>query len=362
MRRIEFYNRKKEIKEVMDILTTEPSLITFVYGPINSGKTEFMNHLIKQLHESYVVFYVNLRGKFISNYKDFVRALFKIDREKKDYKDVMKAISEVSIKTLKFAGIPVPENILDLLFREKTYEDIFEFLEEYFTKIAESRIPVFILDELQVIENIKIDDLLIYRLFNFFIRLTKELHISHVFAISSDSLFLERVYNESMLQGRCDYFLVNDFDYNTTIDFLDKYGFSNNEKEIAWNYCRGKLAYLVKLINAKRSGKDIDTVVKEMLKIRVGQIKQRIGVLKMVSKKVLFEEEEFVIKYDNVIKVLVRFLEGEYYAYEEVTPEITHLVKENLLFVDPVKRIIKPQSIMDLLAIREILSSIKNPS
>ncbi|MCD6203791.1 MAG: hypothetical protein J7I99_05485 [Methanophagales archaeon] len=33
-------------------------LITFVYGPINSGKTELFNHVIGQLQDN-VVFYVN---------------------------------------------------------------------------------------------------------------------------------------------------------------------------------------------------------------------------------------------------------------------------------------------------------------
>ena len=41
--------------------------------------------------------------------------------------------------------------------------------------------------------------------------------------------------------------------------------------------------------------------IKEMLEIRKGQIKQRIGVLKIVSKRILFEEE-IEIKYENTIK------------------------------------------------------------
>ncbi len=94
MRQIEFHNREKEIKEFMDIFNAEPSLITFVYGPINSGKTALIDHLIKQLPADYVVFYINLRGKFISNYDDFVRALFKLEREKKGYKEVLKNILE----------------------------------------------------------------------------------------------------------------------------------------------------------------------------------------------------------------------------------------------------------------------------
>ena len=82
MRNIEFHNREKETKEIRAILHAESSLITFVYGPRNSGKTTMISHLIEELPDKYVVFYVNLRGKFISDYRDFIRVLFKIEREK----------------------------------------------------------------------------------------------------------------------------------------------------------------------------------------------------------------------------------------------------------------------------------------
>ena len=67
MRKMGFHDREREINEIMNILNTEPTLITFIYGPINSGKTELINHLVKQLPENYVVFNVNLRGKFVSD-------------------------------------------------------------------------------------------------------------------------------------------------------------------------------------------------------------------------------------------------------------------------------------------------------
>ena len=67
MRKMVFHDREREINEIMNILNTEPTLITFIYGPINSGKTELINHLVKQLPENYVVFNVNLRGKFVSD-------------------------------------------------------------------------------------------------------------------------------------------------------------------------------------------------------------------------------------------------------------------------------------------------------
>ncbi len=78
----------------------------------------------------------------------------------------------------------------------------------------------------------KIDGYLIYKLFNFFVRLTKELHRAHVVVMTSDSLFLEQVYSEAMLKGRCDYLLVDDFDYERTMGFSDGYGFDDQEKEM----------------------------------------------------------------------------------------------------------------------------------
>ena len=134
----------------------------------------------------------------------------------------MKTLGEdLFFKAVKFTGIPITESILDLFFRENTYEDVFEFLEDYFTEIAANKVPVLIVDEIQKIGDVKIDTSLIYELFNLFIRLTKELHLCHVFAVSSDSLFIERVYSEAMLEGRCRYLLVNDFDEGTTKEFLD---------------------------------------------------------------------------------------------------------------------------------------------
>ncbi|MEA3324036.1 MAG: ATP-binding protein, partial [Euryarchaeota archaeon] len=263
---VTFYDREPELKEMMDILSMKPRLITFVYGPINSGKTELITHLIEELPEDYVVFYINLRGKFISNYDDFVRALFKLDREKKEYKEILKTISEVSLKSLKFTGIPITEGVLDLFFREKTYEDVFEFLEDYLTEIAKNKVPVLIVDELQKIGDVKINTHLIYELFNLFIRLTKELHLCHVFAVSSDSLFIEQVYSEAMLSGRSDYLLVDDFDYEQTMDFLDGYGFMDGEKMMAWDYCGGKPVCLVELINRKLRGGDVKKKCEDILK------------------------------------------------------------------------------------------------
>jgi AAA+ ATPase superfamily predicted ATPase len=301
--------------------------------------------LMKQLPQNYVVFYVNLRGKFITDYKDFVRALFKIEKGKEE-KEILKKVSEVSVKALKFMGIPVTEDVVDFIFKEKTYEDVFEFIEDYFAEIAKNKEPVLIVDELQVIGDVKIDELLIYKLFNFFVRLTKELHLCHVFAVSSDSLFIEEIYRDAMLQGRCDYLLVDDFDYEETKGFLEKYGFSDDANRKVWEYCGGKPVYLLKVINAKISGKDVKEEVERMLEIRKSQI---LSIFDAIALK------EVDISEDAITKEFGVFETADEMEYERLSDEKIFLVKKNVFFVDPTRRRIRPQSKLDLLAIRKVI-------
>ncbi|KAF5419321.1 MAG: hypothetical protein C5S45_06765 [Candidatus Methanocomedens sp.] len=351
MKRIPFHNREKELKEVMKILEAEPSLITFIYGPINSGKTTLISHLIDQLSEEYVVFYINLRGRFISDYRDFIKVLFKIEKEK-NYKEVLKTISEVSAETLKFSGIPVAESVMNALFKEKSYEDVFEFLEEYFTTIAKNKTPVLIIDELQVVGDLKIDGLLMYKLFNFFIRLTKELHLCHVFAVSSDSLFIENVYSEAMLDGRCRYLLVDDFDYETATALLERNGFTDDVKAVAWEYCGGKPVCLMELIYAD----DRERIAKDMLKTRVTQLKDLLDYLDYTKPRIMIGDDEYLVEKGDIADILNRFVDTEYIDDEGLNRPAKHfLIKDNILFLDPHTGVIKPQSRLNLLAIRDVL-------
>ena len=40
---VAFHDREREIEKVMKILNSRPDLITFVYGPINSGKRSYFS-------------------------------------------------------------------------------------------------------------------------------------------------------------------------------------------------------------------------------------------------------------------------------------------------------------------------------
>ncbi len=356
MKNIEFHNREKETKKIRAILDSRPTLITFIYGPINSGKTELITHTIEELPDEYTIFYINLRTKFLSSYDDFIESLFEMKMETEATKRKKKeTLAELVSSITKVAGIPINKEFLEYVFKDNKPKNAFSYIIELFEEVkATGKQPVLILDELQKIGDVNVNGSLIYELFNFFIDLTKELHLANVFVMTSDSLFIERIYSEAMLEDRCRYLLVDDFDRETTIAFLEDYGLNEEEKELAWHYCGGKPICLVELINAQER----EQKIKGMLTLRTGEIRQRIKVLNIVNKKILFEGEEIELKYENVIKILDRFSDEESYAYEFITPEIAYLVKENILFVNSVSGIIKPQSQLNLLAIREVLKNV----
>ncbi|RLG27661.1 ATP-binding protein [Methanosarcinales archaeon] len=348
MRNIEFHNREKEIKEIRAILDSRPTLITFIYGPINSGKTELIGRMIEELPVEYVVFYINLRTKFLASYDEFIESLFEMEMESEETKRKRKeTLAELVSSVTKVAGIPITREFLDYVFKDKKPKNAFSYIIKLFEEVKNAgKQPVLILDELQKIGDMKVNGPLIYELFNFFIDLTKEKHLAHVFVATSDSLFIEQIHSEAMLQGRCRYLLVDDFDHETTASFLEKYGFTDEERAIAWKYCGGKPVCLLELVNAKINRKDVEKEAKKFLRIRTSQI---LSIFDEISLgKVEYPENALIQEFKN-------FEKEETIRYDRVNKEKLFLVGRNVFFIDPTQRIIKPQSRLNLLAVREVM-------
>jgi len=360
---IEFFNREKEKEEIMRILRAKPNFINFIYGPINSGKTTLITNLIENLPENYVVFYVNLRRKSITKYEDFIRVLFAIEeggflkKIKNIFTKVLKHITSTGEKTLyKSHGIPVDKSLLETFFKEKSNEDVFNYLVEYFKNIAKHKTPVLVIDELQMIGDLEIDGKLIYKLFNFFIGLTKELHICHVFALSSDSLFIERVYAEAILQGRCKYLLIDDFDEQTIKRFLEKYKISKEEQKIAYDYLGGKPRTLADYILSNDRNKYIEQMILE----RKSEIKSILRDVREFGDEIKVRDTTFPVSHEVLLETMKKFKDVERRNSDEINETAKrYLVSKNILFADCVKDYVKQQSKVDLLAIREILKEIK---
>ncbi len=344
---MEFFNREKEIKDLLNMIKQEPNLITFIYGPINSGKTVLMQHLVENiLPNDYIAFYINLRREEVAREEEFYEILFET-YEEKDF-SIERIINKIS--KLSF-GIPIPFGTFKLMFerRDKDYRGVFRYIIKTLQKLKEKGLkPIIIFDELQVIKDIKVNEPLIYRVFNLLISLTKELKLCHVFAVTSDSTFIERIYNEAMLQDRARYYLVDDFDRETVESILREKRFSDEEINIVWQYFGGKPIYIVEVIQAKRMGKNI----KEYCEEKLLEVKSRLTYLLNRLKR---EKNDM---YDRVVEVLREVSNSGEIICKDITEEIQWLIDRNILFLEPIHQILRFQSKLFHLATKYYLSEV----
>ena len=355
---MEFYDRERELARLMKIISFEPLLIHFIFGPINSGKTALIQEFVRRLPRDYAVFYINLREVYVSKADDFLKILFDV-KERKSWKEIVKDVVESTPMEIPtpYGRIPIPKSIFTKLFKEREQENVFVYLRTFLGEVARKKRPILIMDELQVLKDVDVNGLLIYRLFNFFIRLTKESHICHVFCLTSDSLFVEQIYSEAMLQGRAKYMIVDDFDDETTTKFLRSHGFSDEEINLIKNYFGGKPVYLIQAIQNRDN---LEEFCEEMLRIRVGEIKNMLEGIRVLGDSVTVRGKVFEVEYDDVVEALSKFVEKEVLKSDEIDLMIKHyLVGKNVFFVNPMDNSIKPQSKLDLLAIRKVLEDLR---
>ncbi|XRO77101.1 ATP-binding protein [Methanocaldococcus sp. 10A] len=354
---MKFFDREKEIKEILYILEGESNFIYFIFGPINSGKTALINEVINnRLDDNYKVFYINFRRYLISEKREFIEAIFTTKKE--DILEEIKSKSEVINMLIKGAkvltGIPIPEVEFNKLF-EKRINDVFQYLNDILLKTKNSgKKPILILDELQMIKDVVVNGqkYLLKELFQFLVSLTKEQHLCHVFCLSSDSLFIEYIYNTGELEERADYILVDDFDRETALKFMDflakeilNKNLSNEEKEKIYTYVGGKPVLIYKVIDKMRY-EELDNILNEMLKIEVSK-------LKYFLEDVKEDNEEF---YKEVVNYLSLF-KKEYEIEDIKIPKKIRefLIKKNILFLNPIEGTLKPQSFLVWNAIKKIL-------
>ncbi|EHP88526.1 ATP-binding protein [Methanotorris formicicus] len=363
---MKFFNREKEINEILNILNREPDDIYFIYGSINSGKTTLIKHIIEnKLNDNYKIFYINFRTYLISEKREFIEAIFTTKKDDffekiKDKSEVLKLITK-GAKIL--TGIPIPEIEFDKLFEEKI-NDAFQYLNSLLLVVKNSgKQPILIFDELQMIKDVVLNGqkYLLKELFQFLVSLTKEQHLCHVFCLSSDSLFIEYVYNTGELKDRADYILVDDFDKQTAIRFMDFLAKENNiklsddDKELIYSYVGGKPKLIVKVMN-KLDTISLNEILNSMLKDEISKLDMLLEILDYSKPKIEIGDEIIEIKKEDITNALKLFKNNYEISKKEIpTPVYIYLIKENILFLNPIEGTLKPQSYLVWNAIKKIL-------
>ncbi|AEH07281.1 ATP-binding protein [Methanothermococcus okinawensis] len=365
---MKFFNREKEIKEITSILEGEPNQIYFIYGSINSGKTTLINHIINnKLDDNYKVFYINFRTYLISEKKDFIEAIF--STKKDDFLETIKDKSEVLNLITKGAriltGVPIPEVEFNKLFEERI-NDAFQYLNNIMLETRKNgKTPILILDELQMIKDITTNGqkYLLKELFQFLVSLTKEQHLCHVFCLTSDSLFAEYVYNTGELEGRAKHLLVDDFDKETSLRFMDflakeilnKPELPKEQKEQIYSLVGGKPADIYNIIDEIRY-KKLDDILNQMLKVEVSKLNMFLEIMEYSKPKIEIGNNIIEINKKDVLNALKLFKNKYKIPIKEISLHIySYLIKENILFLNPTEETLKPQSFLVWNAIKRVV-------
>ena len=344
-----FFNREGDIRRMKAVLSGEPNLVYFVYGPINSGKTALLMKVFEELPEDYRVFYINFRWRYVEDVRDLIQVLFRVKGEKEKLSVFLEKVLKGGARLFeKLGGIPIPEEIFDLLFRRtEKAEDVFAFLKDYFGMVIEKGYkPVFVLDEMQTIKEVinAAGKPVIHELFNFLVGLTKETHLCHSLCATSDCLFIEDVYSNARLEGRADYILVDDLSMDEAFRVYEGFGFE--DKELVWDYIGGKLGDIIKLFERKKRGEG----EREAL---LGMLKDEVARLEWIKLKELRKKEEgkevwgFLLRFRDDMEVNKRELEEEF-------DKLLFWIEENVLFYNPVEGTVRPQSRLIHRAIGEL--------
>jgi len=350
-----FIDREKEVEFFKDFFNELPRKILFVYGPKSTGKTTLIEYVIenelidnKKIFKSskYNIKYVNFRAKLIGSYNTFLDSIIR----KQDEEIEAELGYEINLGVFRLA----PK--LYAKAKEKE-EDVFDLLLNQFKKSKKKNI--FIIDEIQVLEDIYINGSreLLKEFLNFCVRLTKETHLTHVVILTSNTIFLNRIYNDSKLKETSEFKLINHPDENVAKKLLKDLGYNQKQIDLIIEYFGTIFSRLIKVYQYIKPTEDIEKL-KEFLEKEKLDAYMQINDMFVRNKKYHLPDNV-----DEIFKELAKeLIKKEKYILKEkdlntqkrVYPVIEVFCEKEILFYDPQTGLITPNSRIYLKAMEDL--------
>jgi len=338
-RGVEFVDREKEIEFFLDYFHKKPERILWVYGPKSTGKTTLIEYVIEnELDKNKTIRYINFRRTLIGSYNSFLNSIL----EEKDEETEIELNRTYNVFNL----FKLEAKTLKKIKEDK--KNLFDYLIEEFKKTKNN---IFIIDEIQTLEDIYINGerLLLNEFLNFCVALTKETHLSHVVILTSNTLFLEKIYNNSKLKKTSDFKLIDHLEYEVVKEWLKIKGFSEEEINLIYDYLGGCAVDIKKMLDKLKYFNSLKEYLEEEAEIAENEIYLFIEQNKIEDK----EYEKFLF----VIKEIVNkgyFENKKYRGYLEI---ISKFCEVEILFFDPIKNITTANSRIYVKAFEKILKS-----
>ena len=333
-RQVELIDRVEEIEFFKEWFEGVPKEILWVYGPKSTGKTTLIEYIVEnELFDDFKLFkskkynvkYINFRQKLFGGYESFLNSMLFVDDGELD-KDFVMSLSlgvfKVDYKTHK---------------KIKNKEmDLFDTLFKQFKESPKKNI--LIIDEIQVLEDIYIDKEreLLKEFLNFCVRLTKETHLSHVVILSSNTIFIEKIYNNAKLKVTSRFKKISHLPYEIVKEWLSEKGYSNDDIDLIWEYLGGSIAHIQRVF---RDQKEFPTL-KEYLDFQAKVAKSEIVMLFLEKKD---------LHYNHTFKYIAKeIIKNGYYTFKEEDFDkkdvIDFFCEREILFFEPLDNTITANS------------------
>ncbi|GAB6887424.1 ATP-binding protein [Desulfothermus okinawensis JCM 13304] len=330
-------DREKEIRFIKEWFEDIPDEILWIYGPKSSGKTTIIEYIVEnELFEdfwslkprgNYWVKYINLRRYLISSYKTFLEAFLQPKKEIKGQKEKINARMSIGVFSIN------SEILKEVKQREK---DLFNVLTEHIQEMASNKRPILIIDEIQTLQDIYINSEreLLKEFLNFCVALTKELHLAHVVILSSNTVFIDRIYNDAKLKVTSRFYKVDHLDKDTTVSWLMEDGFKDKDIELIWEYLGGCIPLIQRMIREKREFQNLKEYLEYQKRLAFSEIidfiqrgdfrEQEIEIFEKIAERILKEGVYYLDKKENrdEIKVIDRWAEKEILFFDPLTREV----------------------------------------
>ncbi|NPA39242.1 MAG: AAA family ATPase [Thermodesulfobacteria bacterium] len=331
-RRAPFVDREEEVEFFVSWFQEVPQRILWVYGPKSSGKTTVVayvidNYLLK--NKKFWIKYFNLRETLISSYESFIDTFF-VEVEKSE----SEAVGKVGINVFGFSG-EIYQKI------KKKQINLFKtFIEELERLVKKKKRCVIVIDEIQKLRDIYIKNgngerELLKEFLNFCVSLTKERHLSHVVILTSNTIFIERIYNDARLKETSDFVKIDHLKKEQVKEWLKIEGLSKKEIDLVWEYLGGSIPRILKVLSQVKNGKNLKEFLEQEAWFAYTEIDEFLAE---------FKDEE-VEYFKSVAEEIV---EKGYYSLEGLKKDkrefLAMWAEREILFYDPLELKIFPNS------------------
>ncbi len=333
-RGVPFVDREEEVAFFVDWFSEPPQRILWVYGPKSSGKTTIIEYVIekyllknlnKKRKPKFWVKYFNLREALINSYGNFLDSFFvEVKSGEEERSD------KVGINIFGFSA-EVYQKI------KKKQVNLFKAFIDEIRKIAkDGRRCVMIVDEIQKLRDVYMENgnrerELLKEFLNFCVRLTKETHLCHVAILTSNTVFIERIYNDAKLKETSDFVKIDHLKKEQVKNWLKIEGLKEEEIEFVWEYLGGSISRVLKMLSYLRKKKNLKEFLEREKWLAYTEI------VDYLTRGDFKDEEKKLFK--EICKEIIRkgYFEIKEETAEKYLPIIEAWAEKEILFYDPLE-------------------------